>query len=167
MDKSSHPRSSPGAVSVTYKGRTPASARASAAGRGNSKKTDTKCERILRQELWAAGHRYRKNVAGLPGHPDIVFVRAQVAIFCDGDFWHGRDWESRSRKLEAGTNSDYWLAKIQRNMERDYENTLHLERMGWIVLRFWESEIRTSTKDVVRKIEEILALALDKGCGLP
>jgi DNA mismatch endonuclease (patch repair protein) len=152
---------------VTYKGRSPASAQASAAARGSSKKVDTTCERALRAALWAAGYRYRKNVANIPGNPDIVFPRAHVVVFCDGDFWHGRDWESRSRKLKAGSNAEYWLAKIQRNMERDSETTACLEGMGWIVLRFWESEIRAETLKIVRKIGVTLATALDSGSKIP
>lgn len=148
--------------SASYKGRRPASSRASAAARGSSKKTDTACERALRAALWAAGYRYRKNVSALPGQPDIVFPKARVAVFCDGDFWHGRDWESRRRKLKAGSNADYWLAKIQRNMERDRETTARLESQGWNVLRFWESEIRASTETIV----ESIGTALDKSRDL-
>lgn len=141
---------------ASYKGLQPASSRASAAARGSSKKADTRCEVKLRRELWAAGCRYRKNVPELPGHPDLVFARARVAVFCDGDFWHGREWESRRQKLRAGTNSDYWLAKIQRNIERDAQNTLRLQEMGWTVLRFWESEIGTDSEQVVQVILETL-----------
>src|SRR5262245_12485941 len=91
----------------SYKGLRPASARASQAARGNSKKKDTRCEVTLRRALWAAGCRYRKNVPGLPGRPDVVFLGPKVTVFCDGDFWHGRDWESRRQKLRRGTNADY------------------------------------------------------------
>jgi DNA mismatch endonuclease, patch repair protein len=143
----------------SYKGLSPASARASVAARGSSKKTDTRCEVTLRHALWAAGCRYRKNVAELPGRPDVVFSRARLAVFCDGDFWHGRDWESRRQKLGRGTNSEYWLAKIQRNMERDRQNTRRLQEMGWTVLRFWESQIRSDCAGVTRTVLE----ALDRG----
>ncbi len=147
---------SSGAAPVSYKGRRPASARASAAARGSSKKVDTKCELLLRRSLWAAGYRFLKNVSRLPGHPDIVFPKWKVAVFCDGDFWHGRDWESRRQKLGSGTNSDYWLAKIQRNMERDSQNTFHLQEMGWTVLRFWESEIRGDPSAVAQRVATTL-----------
>ncbi len=152
---------------ITYKGRHPASPRASAAARGSSKKKNTACELALRKALWASGFRYRKNVAEMPGHPDILFPRARVAIFCDGDFWHGNHWETRRRKLKAGTNPDYWLAKIQRNMERDRETTLRLEGLGWVVLRFWESEIRADTRKIVEKIGATLAKVLDSGGKMP
>jgi DNA mismatch endonuclease (patch repair protein) len=160
MDKSSHPVIN--TAPITFRDRSPASSQASAAGRGSSKKTDTRCERLLRQELWAAGYRYRKNVAELPGHPDVVFRKARLAIFVDGDFWHGRDWEVRRQKLQAGSNPDYWLAKIQRNMERDRETTSRLEGLGWTVLRFWESDIRSSSREVVEKIGAALESTLTK-----
>lgn len=141
---------------TSYKGRKPASDHASAAARGSSRKTDTKCELLLRRALWASGCRYRKDVSTLPGRPDIVFTKARLAIFCDGDFWHGRDWESRRQKLDRGNNPDYWVAKIQRNIERDQQNTLRLKEMGWTVLRFWESTIRTDTADLVRQVIDVL-----------
>ena len=125
----------------SFKGRKPASVAASAAARGSSKKSDTKHELVLRRQLWARGLRYRKDVTGLPGRPDIVFRAARVIVFCDGDFWHGRNWEERKRKLEQGHNAPYWLAKIERNMERDRARTALLESEGWTVLRFWETDV--------------------------
>jgi DNA mismatch endonuclease (patch repair protein) len=110
----------------------------------------------LRRILWAAGCRYRKNVPGLLGRPDIVFPGPKIAVFCDGDFWHGRDWEARRVKLSNGTNAAYWLAKIQRNIERDRQNTRRLEEMGWAVLRFWESEIRAAPFGVAALVLEAL-----------
>lgn len=143
----------------SYKGLRPASASASHAARGSSKKTDTRCELTLRRALWAAGCRYRKNVSALPGRPDIVFPGAKVAIFCDGDFWHGRDWESRRQKLGRGTNAHYWLGKIQRNIERDRQNTTHLQKMGWKVLRFWGSQIGADPSAVLRTVLKALGPA--------
>ena len=140
----------------SYKGLLPASARATAAARGSSKKTDTRCEVALRKALWAAGCRYRKNVSDLPGRPDVVFPGARLAVFCDGDFWHGRDWDERRRKLGRGTNSEYWLAKIQRNIDRDRENDRLLRERGWTVLRFWESRIRSDLHGIVRTTLEAL-----------
>lgn len=143
----------------SYKGLRPASSRASAAARGSSKKTGTRCELALRRALWVAGCRYRKNVPDLPGRPDIVFPGAQVAVFCDGDFWHGRDWETRREKLSRGANAAYWLAKIRRNMERDQQNTRHLQSLGWTVLRLWESQIREDLSGTV----QVVASAVRKG----
>lgn len=145
---------------TTYKGRRPASTRASAAARGSSKKKDTACELALRKALWASGLRYRNNVADMPGNPDVVFPRVRVVVFCDGDFWHGNNWETRCQKLRAGTNPDYWLAKIQRNMERDLETTSRLESLGWVVLRFWESEIRADVQKIVEVVRATLAKTL-------
>jgi DNA mismatch endonuclease (patch repair protein) len=162
MAESPHPPATP----ITYKGRKPASHQASATGRANSRKADTRCELLLRQTLWAAGYRYRKNTPNLPGRPDVVFPGPRVAVFVDGDFWHGRDWESRRRKLLAGSNPDYWVAKIERNIERDRETTSRLESMGWTVLRIWESEIRSAPMEVVQRIGATLTLALDKGRDL-
>jgi DNA mismatch endonuclease (patch repair protein) len=147
-----HPRKTSSPPRPSYKGLLPASARATTAARGSSKKTDTRCEVALRKSLWAAGCRYRKNVPELPGWPDVVFSRARLVVFCDGDFWHGHDWEERRRKLSRGSNSEYWLAKIRRNMERDRENDRRLQQDGWTVLRFWESQIRADLDGVLRTI---------------
>ncbi len=136
----------------TFKGLKPSCERASAAGRGSSLKGNTKPELLVRHELWKKGLRYRKNVSGLPGVPDLVFSRARVAVFCDGDFWHGKDWIIRKPKLARGNNSRYWIAKIERNMERDGENNLLLQKNGWVVLRFWESEIRNNLSGVIDSI---------------
>jgi DNA mismatch endonuclease (patch repair protein) len=99
------------------------------------------CERALRSALWKLGLRYRVDVAALPGRPDIVFASARVAVFCDGDFWHGRDLEKRLAKLARGHNAPYWSAKIRTNVARDRRRDDVLERDGWLVLRFWESDI--------------------------
>jgi DNA mismatch endonuclease (patch repair protein) len=136
----------------SYKGLQPASPRATAAARGSSKKTGTRCETELCKALWAAGCRYRKNLGTLPGRPDVVFPGAKIAIFCDGDFWHGRDWELRRQKLSQGSNAGYWLAKIQRNMERDQQNNQRLQEAGWTVLRFWESEVRSDPEGAAQKV---------------
>ncbi len=137
----------------SFKGRRAASEKASAAARGSSKKRDTRCEMLLRRALWAAGLRYRKDVASLPGRPDIVFRHARVVVFCDGDFWHGRDWHARKRKLADGHNAPYWVGKIERNMQRDRERTDALELDGWRVLRFWETDIARDVASIVERIE--------------
>ncbi len=136
----------------SYKGLRPASDRASAAAKGSSRKADTKHERLLRGELWRAGCRFRKNLAGLPGKPDIAFTRVKLAVFCDGDFWHGRDWEQRKAKLEGGSNPAYWVKKIERNIERDGENTRLLMDAGWSVMRVWESDILANPQEIARLI---------------
>src|SRR5690606_11852521 len=99
----------------------------------------TKPERILRSLLWKRGLRFRKNYSALPGRPDIVFTRARVVVFCDGDFWHGKNWAERRPRLAVGANASYWTRKIEANMIRDQQRTQALASEGWEVLRFWES----------------------------
>jgi len=148
--------------SPSYVGLTPASPRAQAAARGASRKIDTRPERLLGRALWGQGLRYRKNVAGLPGRPDLVFSRARVAVFCDGDFWHGRDWDARRAILARGANASYWVAKIGRNVERDREHERTLRDEGWTVLRFWEGDIRLDTAGIAERVRMAVAEGLDK-----
>lgn len=116
---------------------------------------DTKPEMALRRALWQRGMRYRVNVKELPGKPDIVFSKVRIAIFCDGDYWHGHNWALRgiaSLDEELAGYSEYWQTKIRRNIERDRENTAKLENDGWLVLRFWESEIKKNPEKIVEEI---------------
>lgn len=80
------------------------------------KNKDSAIEVLLRRELWRRGLRYRKNVAGLTGKPDIVFMGKKIAVFCDGDFWHGYDWENRKQDIKS--RKEFWIPKIERNMQR-------------------------------------------------
>jgi DNA mismatch endonuclease (patch repair protein) len=98
-------------------------------------------------------------VRSLPGKPDIVFTRQRVVIFCDGDFWHGRDWEERKRKLRKGANPAYWVAKIQANIDRDRRYDEQLTDLGWSVLRIWELDILKSPSDAAAKV---MSLVLSK-----
>lgn len=102
------------------------------------KSKDTKIEIMLRKALWHKGIRYRKNIKVLSCHPDIVIAKYKIAIFCDGDFWHGKTFE----RYDVTTNAKYWHEKIKRNVERDLENTIELRDNGWTVLRFWETDIK-------------------------
>ena len=114
---------------------------------------DTKPELLLRRALWHKGLRYRVSVKDLPGKPDIVFTKAKIAIFCDGDYWHGHNWAIRglsSLDEELANYSDYWKKKIRGNIERDQSNTKKLEKEGWTVIRFWESEIKTDLDKCVQ-----------------
>lgn len=113
---------------------------------------DTKIEVKLRKALWHAGIHYRKNVKVINCHPDIVIKKYKLAIFCDGDFWHGRT----SEKYSVKTHSDYWNEKIKRNKERDLENTITLRDAGWTVMRFWEEEIDKNLEKCVREIKEFV-----------
>lgn len=142
--------------SPSYQGLEPASERASKAARGSSRKRDTRCEVALRTALWRKGCRYLKDAGSLPGRPDIVFPKARVVVFCDGDFWHGKDWEERRAKLRRGSNPEYWIAKIAGNMARDRGNTTELVRQGWTVLRIWESDIRRDLQRIVTLLLEVL-----------
>ena len=119
-------------------------------------RADTKCEVLLRSALWRMGLRFRKNVSNLPGKPDVVFPRQRVAVFCDGDFWHGRDWLRRERKLAQGNNPDYWIPKIRSNMVRDRAHDEELAGMGWIVVRIWESEIHSDVGSAADSVERAI-----------
>ena len=135
---------------IRYDDLHPASHAASRAARGSSSKRDTKPERILRAALWLAGLRgYRCDVLALPGRPDIVFPGTRIAVFCDGDFWHGRDLKRRLAHLRAGHNAAYWIAKIEGNVARDRRHDSALIAAGWVVLRFWESDIVKNVAAVV------------------
>ena len=117
---------------------------------------DTKIEVLLRKELWKRGYRYRKNYKVLPGNPDIVLTKYKIAVFCDGEFFHGKAWEVLKPRLEKGKNSDFWIGKISRNMERDDEINKKLLFMGWTVIRFWGNEIKKNTDECIRVIEETI-----------
>lgn len=118
------------------------------------KSSDTTIELILRKALWAKGIRYRKNYKALIGKPDIAITKYKIAVFCDSDYWHGYDWENRSQRIKS--NRDYWIPKIERNMQRDKEVTAALQEQGWIVLRFWEWQIRKETEKCVNIILETI-----------
>lgn len=98
---------------------------------------DTSIEIKLRKALWQKGFRYRKNVKDLPGRPDIALTKFKIAIFCDSEFFHGKDWDSLKEKLKNGKNPDYWIPKIERNMQRDREKDAALKGAGWTVIHFW------------------------------
>jgi len=117
---------------------------------------DTYCERVLRSRLFHCGYRFRKNVRTLPGRPDIVFVSKRIAIFCDGNFWHGKDWKDRKQKLSKGANASYWILKIEANMSRDKRVNRELQSRGWKVLRYWESDIINNVESIVSLIEATL-----------
>lgn len=118
------------------------------------KNKDSEIEILLRKALWQKGYRYRKNVSGIYGHPDIAFISKKVAIFCDSEFWHGYDWENR--KKDFRTNREFWIAKIERNIVRDKEVNDFLNNNGWVVIRFWGKEIKKDLQSCVQKIEETI-----------
>lgn len=112
---------------------------------------DTKIELLLRKALWAKGYRYRKNYNKLVGKPDIVLIKYKIVIFCDSEFWHGKDWEIRKESIK--TNREYWIKKIERNMKRDKKVSEELEAEGWKVIRFWGKDILKKTECCVQEIE--------------
>jgi DNA (cytosine-5)-methyltransferase 1 len=132
---------------------------------------DTTPELALRRALWARGLRYRVNATDLPGKPDIVIPSARLAIFVDGDFWHGNQF--RKRKLNAleeqfpeTATKAYWLTKIRRNMTRDAAHTNLLLSQGWSVLRFWESQLRADLEGCVSMVARVVKQS-PAGVGSP
>lgn len=120
----------------------------------HNKSKDTRPELLLRKELWKRGLRYRKNYKELCGKPDIVFVKANIAVFVDGKMWHGFDWEHQKNDFKS--NRDFWIPKIERNIERDKTVTQELKAQGWQVIRFWDFEVRKNVVLCADRIKEIL-----------
>jgi len=118
------------------------------------KNKDSTIELTLRKALWEKGLRYRKHYNKLPGKPDIVFKGKKVAVFCDSEFWHGKNWEERKHDFKS--NKEFWHKKIERNIERDKEVNKELNEMGWTVIRFWGEEIKNDVDKCVTKIEKEL-----------
>jgi len=142
----------------SFNGHKPASPASSRCKQSNGA-TGTAHEVSLRRELWRSGLRFRKNSRTLPGKPDIVFPSAKLAVFCDGDFWHGRNWRQLQAKLKTGSNRGYWLAKIANNKKRDRRNTRKLQEDGWTVLRFWESEIKNDLFATAGRVRQAVKIA--------
>lgn len=122
----------------------------------NIKGKNTSIELCLRKALWNRGIRYRKNYNKLPGKPDIAITKYKIAVFCDSEFFHGKDWEVLKPRLEAGNNAEYWVPKISRNRERDEEVNKELLFLGWTVIRFWGKEIKKNTDECIKVIEETI-----------
>jgi DNA mismatch endonuclease (patch repair protein) len=115
---------------------------------------NTKPEILLRKSLWQEGIRYRKDYKKLPGRPDIFISKAKLVVFVDGAFWHGHDWESKRDKIKS--NRDFWLPKIERNMQRDRANNAKLIEMGLKVIRFWDFEVNKNLETCMAQILEYL-----------
>lgn len=120
------------------------------------KSTNTSIEVKLRKALWNRGYRYRKNYKELPGTPDIVIIKYKIAVFCDSEFFHGKDWEKLKVRLEDGKNPNYWIKKIERNRKRDMNNDKKLFSLGWTVIHFWGSDIMKNTEKCIKAIEEAI-----------
>ena len=120
----------------------------------SNKSTGTKPELALAKAMWALGLRYRKNSGSIFGKPDFSFKKYKVAVFVDGEFWHGKDWEQK--KAEIKGNREFWIAKIERNIKRDIEVTGRLKAEGWTVLRFWSNDVVKNAGCHAEKVKEII-----------
>lgn len=120
----------------------------------NIRSKDTSIELKLRKELWRRGYRYRKNYTELPGKPDIVLTKYKIAIFCDSEFFHGKDWGVLKPQLEKGKNADFWIEKISKNQQHDDDINKQLQFLGWTVIRFWGKDIMKKTDECIQVIEE-------------
>ncbi|WP_113923818.1 very short patch repair endonuclease [Cognataquiflexum aquatile] len=116
---------------------------------------DTKPEKLLKKALWHTGLRYRSNKINLPGKPDISFIKYRLVIFIDGSFWHGHDWENRKESIKS--NRDFWIPKIERNMQRDAEINDFYRSGGWTVLRFWDFEVEKELGACVKRVVDVLS----------
>ena len=114
---------------------------------------NTQHELLLRKELTNIGFRYRLHSPKLPGKPDIVLNRYKLVIFIDGEFWHGFDWDTKKVRIKA--NREYWIPKIEWTISRDQANNVKLEELGFVVLRFWEREIKKDLKSCMKRIMEV------------
>lgn len=122
----------------------------------NIKNKDTGIEVKLRKALWKKGYRYRKNYKKLPGKPDIVLPKYKLVVFCDSEFFHGKDWEELHEQLKRGNNAEFWIKKISQNRVRDEEINKQLKFMGWTVIRFWGKDIKKDVEQCVKVIEETI-----------
>lgn len=115
---------------------------------------DTEIEVQLRRALWHRGYRYRKNYKRLKGTPDIVIIKYHIVIFCDSEFFHGKDWPELEKRILRGSNSEFWYGKIKKNMEWDNEVNRTLYGEGWTVLRFWGHDIKKNLDECLKVIDE-------------
>ena len=125
-----------------------------------SKDTDIEC--LLRKELRKRGYGYRKNYKELPGKPDIVLTKYRIAIFCDSEFFHGKDWEKQKTRIASGDNSDFWIKKIEGNIDRDERINRELMHLGWRVLRFWGNDIKKNVISCVDEVEDAILDAISE-----
>ncbi len=119
------------------------------------KATKTKIEEIFARALWSKGYRYRRNYPRIEGKPDFVFVKKRIAIFCDGDYWHGKNWNEAKHRIKS--NIEFWHNKIENNMKRDRKVNRILKQQGWTVLRFWESDIKKNLDKCMKKVDRIMS----------
>lgn len=111
-------------------------------------------EEAMAKALWHKGYRYWRNYKKLPGSPDIALQKHHIAVFIDGEFWHGYDWENRKPKLKR--NRDYWIAKIEENIARDARVDRQLDELGWTPIHFWSKEVKKDLKGCIQKVEKLI-----------
>ena len=116
------------------------------------KSNDTKPELFFKKKLWGRGFRFSRKCSDLPGKPDIVLEKYKIAVFIDGEFWHGYKWHEKKKTIKS--NRQYWIPKIERNIARDKKNTRILRQQGWVVLRFWQKQIERQIDSCFNKIEK-------------
>ena len=128
--------------------------------------TNSKPEEVVRKYLFSKGFRYRKNVKKLPGCPDIVLPKYKTVIFVNGCFWHKHDCP---RFVWPSSNQDYWIPKIQRNIERDRLNAAELQKKGWHIITVWECELKKKNRELrlERLLSEITREDFDNGTNQP
>ncbi|MCF6366440.1 MAG: very short patch repair endonuclease [Bacteroidales bacterium] len=118
------------------------------------KSSGSKIEDVLAKAMWTKGLRYRKQVKNILGKPDFAFRKYKIAIFCDSEFWHGKNWDTKRSEIKS--NQKFWHKKIERNIQRDKEVNAALISQGWIVLRFWGKEILNNTQKCLQIIEKAI-----------
>lgn len=117
------------------------------------KSTNTMPENMFGKLLWTNGFRYRKHQSKLPGKPDFSLAKYRIAIFVDGEFWHGFNWEARKKQMKS--NLEYWIPKIEGNIERDKKVNALLGNCGWKVVRCWESEVKKKPQECLKKVIDL------------
>ncbi len=127
---------------------------------GKIRGKNTKPELVFRRALYAAGYRYRIDYRKLIGRPDIALKKYRTVVFIDGEYWHGHNWEEKKPKIK--TNREFWIAKIERNMQRDRQVNHELEHLGYKVFRFWEGEVKKELKRCVQEVVTHLEIVKSK-----
>lgn len=122
----------------------------------NIRSRDSAIELMLRKALWNKGYRYRKNWKELPGTPDIVLTKYRIVIFCDSEYFHGKDWEELQQRIRRGNNPDFWEKKISGNMKHDLDINAELKGLGWKVIRFWGKDIKKDLDGCIRTVEDAI-----------
>lgn len=115
--------------------------------------SNTKDEVRLAKALWHLGYRYRKNNKTVFGKPDLTFKQLKIAIFVDSEFFHGKNWETCKKPK---TNTEFWIKKIERNIQRDIEVNVHLESQNWKILRFWGTDIKKNLDFCILEIQKAI-----------